>query len=172
MFKKVHLRLTLLCAGITAVIMLVMSLCYLYVSEKGLYRNQFQAFKNDINTISTNLEQQSVISMEWLAKMEAQGNYRFFVLDNGVPFLYNQLSDPEQTEENNILFFTISKFNLQHGAVNWQTTIVNLMKVMERQAHLLHITKVSSLICVRYFTNPQIILFVTIVMRNHAFCFF
>ena len=103
MFKKVHLRLTLLCAGITAVIMLVMSLCYLYVSEKGLYRNQFQAFKNDINTISTNLEQQSVISMEWLAKMEAQGNYRFFVLDNGVPFLYNQLSDPEQTEENNIL---------------------------------------------------------------------
>lgn len=103
MFKKVHLRLTLLCAGITAVIMLIMSLCYLYVSEKGLYRNQFQAFKNDINTISTNLEQQSVISMEWLAKMEAQGNYRFFVLDNGVPFLYNQLSDPEQTEENNIL---------------------------------------------------------------------
>ena len=103
MSKKVHLRLTLLCAGITAVIMLIMSLCYLYVSEKGLYRNQFQAFKNDINTISTNLEQQSVISMEWLAKMEAQGNYRFFVLDNGVPFLYNQLSDPEQTEENNIL---------------------------------------------------------------------
>ncbi len=103
MFKKVHLRLTLLCAGITAVIMLIMSLCYLYVSEKGLYRNQFQAFKNDINTISTNLEQQSIISMEWLAKMEAQGNYRFFVLDNGVPFLYNQLSDPEQTEENNIL---------------------------------------------------------------------
>ena len=103
MFKKVHLRLTLLCAGITAVIMLVMSLCYLYVSEKGLYRNQFQAFQNDINTISTNLEQQNVISMEWLSKMEAQGNYRFFVLDNGVPFLYNQLSDPEQTEENNIL---------------------------------------------------------------------
>lgn len=74
MFKKVHLRLTLLCAGITAVIMLIMSLCYLYVSETGLYRNQFQAFKNDINTISTNLEQQTVISMEWLSKMEAQGH--------------------------------------------------------------------------------------------------
>lgn len=103
MFKKVHLRLTLLCAGITAVIMLIMSLCYLYVSEKGLYRNQFQAFKNDINTISTNLEQQTVISMEWLAKMEAQGNYRFFVLDNGVPFLYNQLTDPVRREENDRL---------------------------------------------------------------------
>lgn len=30
MFQKVHLRLTLLCTGITAVIMIVMSLCYLY----------------------------------------------------------------------------------------------------------------------------------------------
>ncbi len=92
MFKKVHVRLTLLCAGITAVIMIIMSLCYLYVSEEGLYKNQFQSFKNDINTITTNLEQQSVISMEWLSKMEAQGNYLFFVLDNGVPFLFNELN--------------------------------------------------------------------------------
>ncbi len=64
MFKKVHLRLTLLCAGIIAVIMIIMSLCYLYVSERGLYQNQFQAFQNDINTISTNLEQQTVLRLE------------------------------------------------------------------------------------------------------------
>ena len=94
MFRKVHIRLTLLCAGITTVIMIVMSLCYLYVSENSLYRNQFQSFQNDMNTITTNLEQQSIISMEWLSKMEAQGNYLFYVLDNGVPFLYNQLSAP------------------------------------------------------------------------------
>ena len=92
MYKKVHLRLTVLCAGITAALMIIMSLCYLYISETGLYRNQFNSFKNDINTIATNLEQQSVISMEWLSKMEAQGNYAFLVLDNNVPFLYNRLS--------------------------------------------------------------------------------
>ncbi|MDE6749752.1 MAG: HAMP domain-containing histidine kinase [Lachnospiraceae bacterium] len=95
MFKKVHLRLTLLCAGSTAAIMIIMSLCYLYVSERSLYRNQFQAFENDINTIVTNLEHQTVISMEWLSKMESQGNYLFFVVDNGIPFLYNQLSDSD-----------------------------------------------------------------------------
>lgn len=92
MYKKVHLRLTVLCAGITAALMVVMSLCYLYVSETGLYRNQYNSFKNDINTITTNLEQQSVISMEWLSKMEAQGNYAFLVLDNGIPFLYNRIN--------------------------------------------------------------------------------
>lgn len=98
MFHKVHLRLTLLCTGITAVIMIIMSLCYLYVSERGLHKNQFQAFRNDINTISTNLEHQSVISMEWLSKMEAQGNYLFFVLDNGTPFLFNQLNNAEEND--------------------------------------------------------------------------
>lgn len=100
MFHKIHLYLTVMCAGITAAIMLIMSLCYLYISEKGLYDNQYASFQNDINTIATSLEHQSVISMEWLSKMEAQGNYRFFVLDNGVPFLYNQLNDPEQAETN------------------------------------------------------------------------
>lgn len=103
MFKRVHIRLTLLCTGITAVIMIVMSLFYLYVSEAGLYKNQFQAFQNDINTITTNLEQQSVISMEWLSKMEAQGNYLFYVLDNGIPFLYNQLNNAEENSARNIL---------------------------------------------------------------------
>lgn len=103
MFKKVHLRLTLLCAGSTAAIMIIMSLCYLYVSERGLYRNQFQSFENDINTITTNLEHQNVISMEWLSKMESQDNYLFFVIDNGIPFLYNQLSDSDEAASKNKL---------------------------------------------------------------------
>ncbi len=97
MFKKVHMRLTLLCTGITTIIMIIMSCSYLYVSEKNLYRNQMYSFQNDMNTISTNLEQQSVISMEWLSKMESQGNYTFFLLDNGVPFLYNILDSPDKS---------------------------------------------------------------------------
>ncbi|MCM1143552.1 MAG: HAMP domain-containing histidine kinase [Blautia sp.] len=103
MFRKVHIRLTMLCTGITAVIMITMSLFYLHISETGLYDNQFQAFQNDINTITTNLEQQSVISMEWLSKMESQGNYSFYLLDNGIPFLYNQLRGGVETSQKNTL---------------------------------------------------------------------
>lgn len=116
MFEKVHLRLTLLCACITAVIMIVMSLCYLYVSEAGLYKNQFQAFKNDINTITANLDGQSVITMEWLSKMEARGNYIFFLSDNGVPFLYNTLSGLEKDSEKDFLLTeSINAFHEQYG---------------------------------------------------------
>lgn len=104
MFKKVHIRLTLLCSFITATIMTAMSFLFLYVSEKELLNNQFQAFTNDINTITTNLEQQYVISMEWLSKMESQGNYLFFITDNGIPFLYNQLDETNEALSKNILF--------------------------------------------------------------------
>lgn len=99
MFRKVHLYLTALCAGITTAILIVMSMLYLYLSEKELYENQFRSFQNDINTIATSLEQQSVISMEWLSKMEARGGYSFYALDNGVPFLYNRLTNLSESSE-------------------------------------------------------------------------
>lgn len=99
MFRKVHLYLTALCAGITTAILIVMSLLYLYLSEKELYENQFRSFQNDINTISTSLEQQSVISMEWLSKMEARGGYTFYALDNGILFLYNRLTNLSEASE-------------------------------------------------------------------------
>ena len=104
MFQKVRLRLTALCAGATSFIIIFMSLLYLFVSENGLYENQFRAFCNDMNTITTSLEQQTVISMEWLSRMEAQGNYLFFATDNGVPFLYNQLPAQEESSLSRQLF--------------------------------------------------------------------
>ncbi len=99
MFRKVHFYLTALCAGITTAILLVMSLLCLYLSEKELYENQFRSFRNDINTIATSLEQQSVISMEWLSKMESRGGYTFYALDNGIPFLYNRLSNLSESSD-------------------------------------------------------------------------
>lgn len=93
MFQKVRLRLTALFTAITAAIMITMSVGYLYISETSLQKNQYASFQSDINTIVMNLEQLSVISMEWISKMETQKGYTFFLLDNGIPFLYNRLSD-------------------------------------------------------------------------------
>ena len=98
MFQKVRIRLTLLCSGIITLLIIIMSFLYLRISENSLYRNQFYSFQNDSNTIIINLEQQSVITMEWLSKMEAPGNYQFYLLDNGHPFLYNTLHDTAPAE--------------------------------------------------------------------------
>lgn len=98
MFQKVHIRLASLCAGITTFILLAMSLGYLYISEQGLRRSHFVSFQNDMNTVVSNLEQQTIITHEWLTRMEDNGKYLINIIDNGAPFLYNKRSTPEQKQ--------------------------------------------------------------------------
>ncbi len=72
--------------------MIAMSLLYLHVSEGNLRSSRFQSFQNDIGTIAANLEQSTYVSMQWLARLEAQNDYIIYVTDNGVPFLHNSLN--------------------------------------------------------------------------------
>lgn len=98
MFKKAHLRLTILCGSITAVILLVMSLGYLYISEQSLINSTFASFQSNMSTLLTNLEHQNVITHEWLTKMEGNGRYLIHITDNGIPFLYNERETEEQKQ--------------------------------------------------------------------------
>lgn len=98
MFQKVHFRLAVLCGSITAFILLVMSLGYLYISEQGLKESSFSSFQNDMNTLIANLEHQSVITHEWLTKMEDGGKYRIHITDNGIPFLFNERENEEEKQ--------------------------------------------------------------------------
>lgn len=96
MFQKVHFRLAALCAGITAFILLSMSLGYLYISEQGLKNNSFISFQNHMNTVVSNLEQQAVFTHEWLSRLEDNGKYRIHLTDNGIPFLFNERNTPQE----------------------------------------------------------------------------
>ncbi len=114
MFQKVHLRLAVLCGSITAFILLVMSLGYLYISKQGLKSSSFSSFQNDMNTLIANLEHQSVITHEWLTKMEGSGKYLIHISDNGVPFLFNE----RETEEEKQLF--------QEAWETWESSSVEI----------------------------------------------
>lgn len=96
MFRKVHFRLAALLSGITTFILLAMSCGYLYISERGLRSSSYISFQNDMNTLVSNLEQQTVITHEWLTKIEDNGKYHINVIDNGVPFLFNVRNTDEQ----------------------------------------------------------------------------
>lgn len=98
MFQKVHIRLASLCAGITILILLIMSCAYLYISERGLKNRSFISFQNDMNTLVSNLEQQTIITHEWLTRIEDNGKYLINVIDNGVPFLYNERNTAKQKQ--------------------------------------------------------------------------
>lgn len=91
MLQKVHLRLTILCTSITGILFVCMTFLYLLVAESNLKNNSYYSFERDVQSILLNLESQTVISYEWLSKLEADGKYSIFLEDNGEPLLYGNI---------------------------------------------------------------------------------
>ncbi len=97
MLNQVHRRLALLYGGIILSLLVLLSVCYLAISEKNLKDNSFSSFRNDMNTLLGNLETQTVFTHDWLAKMEGNGKYIISIMDNGQDFLWgNQKDDPQR----------------------------------------------------------------------------
>lgn len=111
MLKKVHIRLTILCAGIPLVLLLAISCIYLSVTEANLRKNSFAAFQSDMNTMLANLEQQVMISHEWLYQNGGPDTYKIRVWDNGTPLLFNKLHN---TEEETLLFKNVYEYYAAH----------------------------------------------------------
>ncbi|MDE6906032.1 MAG: HAMP domain-containing histidine kinase [Lachnospiraceae bacterium] len=69
MYKKLHRRLTLIFSGITAGILITMSLFYLYLYEKDVTENSFLSFSQEVSSIILNLQQQENFSSLWQASV-------------------------------------------------------------------------------------------------------
>lgn len=110
MVQKVHVRLAVLCAGITLFILAVMSCGYLYISEKSLKNSSFTAFQREMEDLSGSLTQSSIFTWNQLREIEEQGTYSIQVLDNDIPLLFSQHPSREQTE----LFALAWNFYDQH----------------------------------------------------------
>lgn len=87
--KKAHLHLTLLGGGITTLILIVMTLGYLFISESNMMKNKIYSYQSDIYTIASYVEQQDIISNTWLSQLESNNKYYVSLLDNHSEFLYN-----------------------------------------------------------------------------------
>ena len=96
MYQKIHKRFTLMFTGVASLILISLSASCLYLSEQALQKNSFQSFSEEMNTIVSHLEQQTVISHEWLAKVSRNGRYLLAVYDHDVPLTYTRFLLSEQ----------------------------------------------------------------------------
>lgn len=96
MFRKLHLQMTLFCTLVTGMIMISMSVINILSSESSLKENAYISFQNDAASMTAGLENQTVISYEWLSRMEKNGRYFISISNNGYPLLYDQLNDNEE----------------------------------------------------------------------------
>ncbi len=96
MFQKLHRQMTWFCTAVTGVILVAMTLLCLLFSESSIRQNARQSFLNDLNSVISYLENQTVISHQWLSK--AEGNQRLYLdlYDNGAPLLHNSLAKTEE----------------------------------------------------------------------------
>lgn len=99
MFERLHRQMTWFCASVTGAILVAMTLLCLFLSESSIRQNQYQTFRNDLNSVISYLENQTVISNQWLAKMEGDQKLILDVYDNGAPLLHNSLAEEEKREE-------------------------------------------------------------------------
>ena len=97
MYQNIHRRLTFLFTGISSLILIVMSVSYLYMSEKSLKNNSFLSFSGEMNTLISNFEQQTTITHEWLSKVSGNGKYQIAVYDNGIPLDFTSTALSEKT---------------------------------------------------------------------------
>lgn len=68
MFQKLHIQLTLFCTFICSIILAFMSFICLSVSETELKERNFAEFQININMLVNHLENQNIISHNWLSQ--------------------------------------------------------------------------------------------------------
>lgn len=92
MFKKLHLQMMLFCSFITGIIMISMSIISTISSEEALKASTYLSFQDDATSMVASLENQTVISYEWIARMEKDGQYMISISNNGLPLFYDTLN--------------------------------------------------------------------------------
>lgn len=83
LFSYVHRNLTLLFTSIAGLILIAMSLGYLYMSEREWHEKSFLSFLNTSNTILSNLNNQDTIRLSWLTTISESNHFIIAVYDNG-----------------------------------------------------------------------------------------
>lgn len=97
MYKKVHMRLTILFTAVCMLIISIMSAAYLYLNYNSIYNNAFSSFSKDIVIFSSSFSNSSVLSHEWLQSMQKNYNYRYLIYDNDKPIQFTRNnSTPEE----------------------------------------------------------------------------
>lgn len=106
-FKKVRLQLTLLCTGITALILCLLTIAYLFVAESNLRKNNYDSFQSNVKTIYNNLESQNIVSHAWLSKLESDNHLYIFLEDNQKSLLYGNIKEEKNRNE---LYYEIKAY--------------------------------------------------------------
>lgn len=99
MFKKLHFKLSIFCTFISGMILIFMSLVCLFFSETELRAGHFGDFRININMLVNHLENQNIISHNWLAQFQADTHLKIDIRDKNRSLLFEYMADEPLDEE-------------------------------------------------------------------------
>lgn len=99
MFRKVHLKLTLLFTAVCMGILLIMSVSYILLSLKSIDSSSFLRLQNDTNVFEGSITGNNVISDDWLRNLQRSYNYSFYIYDNGNPMHFTNVNSTSENQK-------------------------------------------------------------------------
>lgn len=99
MFRKLHIQMTLFSTLITGLVLTAMSCICLYIAESGMRENNFAAFLNNSNACITHLENQTVLTHQWLLEMQQSYGFLMDIQDNGRSLFFEELNSLPDTRQ-------------------------------------------------------------------------
>lgn len=92
MFKKLHRQMTLFCTLVTGLILVAMSCICLNIAESGIKDVSYSSFINNLNSLYSYLENQSVITHTWITQMEYNYHMQLEINDTGNDLVFHSLN--------------------------------------------------------------------------------
>jgi Osmosensitive K+ channel histidine kinase len=96
MFHKLHIQLTLFCTFVTGCIFLVLTFLCLLFAENNLKAEDNAAFLRQLNVALIHLQDQDLVSHQWLNQIQKNSQFLLYLYDNGKPLYYQQYHDSVQ----------------------------------------------------------------------------
>ncbi len=115
MFHKVQLKLTALFTTVSGLILVGMSLLFLFVQTQNLYANTKSKFQQNLNSFLYSFESDPVVTYNWIRSVENNYGYEMFIFDNGIPMRFLQDTKSECKTE------LIEKLRADHTFINDHT---------------------------------------------------
>lgn len=99
MFRKLHHQMTLFCTMVTGLILVAMSCICLTIAESGIRDISYSSFINNINSLYSYLENQSVITHTWITQMEYNYHIQLDIKDTGNNLVFDSLNPSPAAEK-------------------------------------------------------------------------
>lgn len=98
MFRKLHIQMTIFAALITSAILVVLTLACLAISERGMRKNSYATFENNVNSCISYMEGQTFLSHWWILQAKDTYGIDMKIKDNGNELFFSKLNPVEEKE--------------------------------------------------------------------------